>query len=349
MRYPIVFGGEDVAYIEQLGKYLLETSKYDFDITYLDTTKAIEEQLNTSNYPVFILEENFWQSLEDQPIKGTVVLLTEGLSGIIEERTLFKYQPASQIAEQIQTIFLEMSMEKVDEKIGKTQVIACFSLTGGVENSRIASTLAKIKSSQGEKVLHINLDLFPMTRQIYTSMQVHDFSDYLVHVLSKSNWILGLEKMVAIDERTGVHFFWPRSNMKDLIDLDTKILLELIEYIATMGDYTTLLLELDTSQMANTLKLLEICNQIVYTLSGNRWASMKWHAYKKELNQLDQDRLLEKAVVVASTLSGIEEEAVDVRIAFEQFSGEGNPINFEGEQFYKEVEGLADVIRSRTV
>ena len=348
MRYQVMICGEDQAYINKLGHYLLTQSKYDFDITYLYTITDIAIQLKKASNHILILEETIYESIS-VCINIPIVLLTEGITNHPNENHIFKYQPANNIAESIHNVFLEKkNSEIVLAKEKETKLTICFSPCGGSGNTTIASTIAIIKNSQRRKVLYINLELFPIINNYHTTKEIYNLSDYLVHTQTRTNWLLGLEKMISIDESTGAHFLLPRSHMKDLLDWDQENLLEVILYICKNSDYKDIIVDIDINQMYLLFGLLNMASRIIYTIRADEIGTRKWDLYKKELEQIKENESMKKSVLIYNQTNNAmkHDYQSEKYIAYDSQLVEMKGKVVKGSAFYQSLERILDEKRN---
>lgn len=306
MRCSLLISGVDKLYIEELTKYLVKSKKNQFEITIVQ--ENINDQLSAETYDLYLFEELVLKDISEENLKGLgdkVVLLLEALTeeDIHKKHILFKYKKASIIEERLEQIFLSITTSESVVQTGMgPKVIGCYSPCGGSGNTTVAQILAQIKKGLNQKVLLLSLESFPGYHLIYHHMHSDNLSDYMLHMMTKSNWLLGLEKMISVDHKTGIHYFKPARSEQDLYDFDNKMWVEWVGYMIDYSDYDTIIIDMNAMFIGNSLELLKQCDERVYTVRGDTIGDSKWTTFVNDLKQLGYEGVLESSLLIANKL-----------------------------------------------
>lgn len=307
MRCKLLVGGVDKAYMDKLVSYLLVSSKHSFEITYRDNETKQAIDLSPDDFHLVVFDEPFYESYMDKLMDinmEKLLILTEALAKDLGDgHRIFKYQKADVLESYIYRYFVKMTdLEQVDRQGNDTTVIGCFSPVGGSGNTTVSQVIAKVKNGLGKKVLHVSLDIFPSFHLGYSAIQYHNLSDYIVYMMTKTNWLMGLNKMIAEDERSGIHYFNPHIHMRDLIDFDNDLLEDWVRHIKEYGDYDYIVIDFDSHNMARMLEVLSSCHKKVYTIRHDFVGDNKWASFKRDITKSGKKHLLDNACIISNKL-----------------------------------------------
>lgn len=308
MRCDIVVGGTDKGYIRTLVQFLLESNLNQFNLTIIDTSDALRDAFCHTNYSLFLIEEPLIlpviSDMSEEALKH-VLVLTEPLTQLDTQlvQPILKYQKASNIEQVLIDHFhLLTTRELVSETSNKGRMVSFYSPIGGVGTTTMAQIFAQIKSSKGYKVLLMSFEAHPNYELFYKSAQAHNMSDYMVYMLSHSNWLLGLERMVSVDVRTGVHYLKPVVHSKDLAEFEVGLWPKWCTYTARNGDYDYLVLDIGKALYKDGLALLEASHHNIFLTDGSVLAHYKYQSFSKAMVQLNlEDLLINKTLICNQT------------------------------------------------
>ncbi len=147
------------------------------------------------------------------------------------------------------------------------------------------------------------MDLFPSYQLVYEALQHHNLSDYMVYMMTKENWVLGLEKMVAIDESSGgVHFLMPRIHMQDLMDFDNDLLEDWVLHMCALSDYDYIVIDFSGNNISGMLNILKGCHCKVFTIREDEVGASKWQSFSNDLDKTGIDLLTHDARLISNNV-----------------------------------------------
>ena len=352
MRCDMMVGGTDKGYIRALVQYLMVSNLNQFNIRVVDTSEGLADGLSSTNFSIYLVEESLLLPLlEGLPQEALVhiVVLTEALTKIDTHalQVLLKYQKASTIEQVLLDNFRQFtSSELVTEAGTKGKIIGFYSPVGGVGTTTMAQVFAQIKSSKGYKVLFISLESYPSYDLLYHSGQLHNMSDYMVHLLGNDNWLLGLEAMISIDVSTGIHYFKAVNHSQDLAEFQVGLWPEWCAYIAKNGDFDYLVIDVGKDLYKDGMALLELCHHRIFLSNNSRLAGHKWSRFSKALAGIHKSSLLNNKTLIcnASRKSQQSEEAFDGLFQYDPLliktSKEGEETINPHSTVYRQMEGM---------
>ena len=356
MRCDIVVGGTDKGYIRTLVQFLLESNLNQFNITTIDTSEELRDAFYHTNFSVYLVEEPLLQSILSELNEDTlkhVLALAEPLTHLDTQlvQPILKYQKASNIEKALLDNFHEFTTsERVSEAGAKGRVVSFYSPIGGVGTTMMAQIFAQIKCSKGYKVLFISLESQSNYKFFYNSIQHQNMSDYMVFLLSHTNWLLGLERMVAIDVVTGVHYFEPVLHSKDLAEFQVGIWPKWCDYITKNSDYDYLVLDIGKELYKDGMALLESSHHRFFLTSDGEAAVSKWSCFSNELAQLQNINLLTNKTLICNQLKSHHgyEEGFDALFCYDELlvkEGKEGQLNLNPySTVYRQMEALVNYV-----
>jgi cellulose biosynthesis protein BcsQ len=180
----------------------------------------------------------------------------------------------------------------------QTHIFGCYSPSGGSGNTTVAQIIAHIKRRQGFKVFFLSFDIYPVYDDSYSSIQENDLSDYMIHLMTKTNWLMGLERIKSVDEISDVHYFKPGSSENDQQDFDQEVWLKWLSYMTDYSDYDCIILDLATRDVQKNTRLLAMCTSIVYMVRDDYFGHLKWLKYSEDMLRLGHQQLIEKGQII---------------------------------------------------
>jgi cellulose biosynthesis protein BcsQ len=308
MHCRILIGGGDQEYNNRLIENLVLSGENQFEMTIFNKKDNIEEYLNSNHYDLILLTEELMALAGDmipKEMEDRMVLMLEGHTGFNLQgiQILFKYQSIKEIELTIKNLFMKLTTkERVGKNHGNLKLIGCYSPAGGSGNTTVAQIIAASKANQDYKVLFLSLESFPSYHLNYQSTSPDNLSDYMMHIMSKSNWIMGLEKMKSIDSVSGIHYLMPAVSEGDLSGFETNRWLTWIDYMIEKSDYDYLVIDFAQDFLGKTLELIKKCHCKVFSVRGDAKGYKKWLVFLEDLNRLNEEQILKDKLVIINQL-----------------------------------------------
>lgn len=306
MRCSLLIGGQDLPYLKGLVRYLMEKSRYSFNITFLETIESFDDLATLDSFHLLLFERTFLKAIcnaEDRLKDHSVLVLDEVMVEIIRYESIFKYQKAETICEQIFAFFIaETNEETLQHKAYETKVIGCYSPMGGCGNTMIAQMIAAIKSGIGKKVLFFSLDLFFDYKQTYESSGAYNLSDYSTYLRTNENWLVGLELMVSIDSYTGIRYLKTPNHMQDMLDFQKDLFDKWLKHIRDYGDFDYIVLDFARYAVADLYTNLKSCNEKIITSRIDVCGLDKCRRFIKDMKMSGDEEYIEEAMMIGNQL-----------------------------------------------
>ncbi|MDF1617093.1 hypothetical protein [Petrocella sp. FN5] len=308
MRCRLLIGGGDQEYNNQLIENLVLSKENQFEMTMLKKGDGLEEYLNLNHYDLILCSEElmpFVQGIISKEMKEHMILMVEdhtdyNLHGL---HHIFKYQSVKKIESIIKDLFLKRTTkELVNKKNSNLKLIGCYSPAGGSGNTTVAQIIAASKAKLGHKVLFLSLESFPSYHLNYQDRSSDNLSDYMMHIMSKNNWMMGLEKMKSVDSISGIHYLMPAVSEGDLSSFEQHIWITWIDYMIEKSDYDYLVIDFAQDFLGKTLELIKKCHHRVFNVRGDIKGYKKWLVFMEDLKRLSEDQILKDKTVVVNKI-----------------------------------------------
>lgn len=313
MRCSLLFMGDDCEYMNALVTYLVKSTNNTYDITCVETIEECNAIKSLTPYHLVVMEEKLYLMLLNrnpelcESVKQEkIVILTEALvADYANMKCIFKYQKGSALEEQINCYLLCVTDQKLMIHQGKaTTVIGCYSPMGGAGSTTISQMLASIYNGLNGLVLHLSLDYFPNYCLGYEAIQNANLSDYLAYMMTKDNWVIGLERMVAVDTLTGIHYLKPQVHMQDMIDFSNDLFAQWLDFVKEYGHYDYIIVDMANYDINLMIQALGRCDKKFVTIRQDSVGEKKWVNFQRDLEQSQMIEILDHAHIISNQLFG---------------------------------------------
>lgn len=306
MRCNVLIGGTDKGYIRAFVDFLTQSNQNQFNISVMVDGDLSLVALKTDQFDVYVFEEDFYlKMMTDLPsfVLPKIIVLGQPMTAVDPQKVkvLLKYQSVVDIERSIVAFHLNSTSDEVLAKSGgQAKLVTFYGPSGGSGTTTVAQIFAQQKTAKGFKVLFVSLEDLPSFHQVYHGLGTNNMSDYLVHLLSNNNWLLGLVKMISVDGATGVHYLKPANNGLDMAEVAPSIWSTWLAYMVEMSDYHYLVTDLGSRLFQGGVEVLKQSNHRVYTTRDDRASLLKWQMFQKQVEQLEGMTLLEDRTVFCS-------------------------------------------------
>ena len=208
-------------------------------------------------------------------------------------RIIQKYQKPDLIYKQILDIYSDTSAGSggLDTTFGdkNSKLIVFTSPCGGCGTSSMAAACAINLSTNGKKILYLNLEKFGMSDSFFSGDGQFDLSDVIFALKSrKTNLSLKLESCVKHDP-CGVYFFSQCIHALDIVELTGSDIIQLLSEIARMGVYDAIILDKDFSLDKDSIDILSRADAIVWVSDGTDISNVKIRRAYDALTIMEQN------------------------------------------------------------
>lgn len=306
MRCDVLVGGTDKGYNRAFVEFLIKSNLNQFNITLAETAEDILAAVLSDGFDLYLVEEAHYLSFheklsEDKNLR--VMILAEAMTSVDTQkvRAILKYQKIPNIEALMVDHATALTTDEMVMSSGKnSQIVSFYSPIGGVGTSTLAQIFAQVKSARGYRVLFVSFEDFQAYETSFHSPQSNNMSDYMVYMLSHTNWLLGLERMISVDMATGICYLKPALHGKDLAEFDWSLWHQWLVYIAEMSDYDYIVVDVGRHLFEGGMKILEMSQHSVYLTANDRVAEKKWQTFMHQMQQVSGDMLLNQQTVFCS-------------------------------------------------
>ncbi len=308
MRINVLIGGTDRGYIRVFVDFLTKSNNNQFNMTVMTEIEPFLGAATADRFDLYLFEEDFYlKMVEDLPsiVIPKTIVLTEPMTAIDSQsvKAVLKYQSAIDIEGAVINYYLNSTSDELMPRVGaRAKLVTFYGPSGGAGTTTVAQIFAQQKSAKGFKVLFVSLEELPSYYQMYHSLKQANMSDYLVHLLSNTNWLLGLERMVSVDDATGVQYFKPANNGMDLAEVDPSLWERWMTYMREMSDYNYLVIDLGCHLFRGGIDVLKVSDYRVYITRDDSASAVKWQTFQRQVDQLVGEQLLQHKTVFCSQL-----------------------------------------------
>ncbi len=214
-----------------------------------------------------------------------------GVDTLNGQRTICKFQKADLIYKQILSIYSENAGNVSGLKLGddSTKIIAFQPVSGGCGASSMAAACAAYLARMGKRAMYLNLEKFGSSNVFFSAEGQFDMSDVVFAIKSKkANLAMKLESCVKQDA-TGVFFYSATQVALDIMELTSEDIQRLVSELCLMGSYDYIILDMDFSMDAQTLKVFRKANALVWVGDGSDISNTKLFRAYNALNIMEQN------------------------------------------------------------
>ncbi|USB34105.1 AAA family ATPase [Paenibacillus sp. YPG26] len=227
---------------------------------------------------------------------------------------LHKYQPLKELITSIMTAVQGQRKPLVTIPTDRARVIGIYSVNGGSGKSTTALQLSRQFSSEGLRVLLLNLEtagsgfarasgrqeheVSGLGRLLYNLQAAEDKGDTLD--LSAANYVIR-------DPNLQAAMFEPLNNLNELLELTREHTIRLINCLAASGAYDLILVDTDSYPSGCTEGVLERCDQLIWLTTDDIGAvhrTGRWLAHLERTRGEFYSTLVQKSIFTVNRCLG---------------------------------------------
>lgn len=285
MKIKLAILDNDMSYLKRIAT-VFETKYSDkVEVHSFSDPSVAMSTLETSKIDIFIASDSFEIDAALIPKRCGFAYFVDSadVTTVKEQQAICKFQRVEQIFKQILSLYSETAGNVSGVKLSddNCQLIFFSSPCGGTGTSSMAAACAQFFSSQGKRVLYLNLEKFGSSDVYFHADGQFDMSDIIFALKSKkSNFALKLESNVKQDPK-GVFFYSQSKLALDMLELSCDEMMCLITELRLTGSYDLIIIDIDFSMNPNFLKLYELASSIVWVCDGSETSNQKvFRAYQ---------------------------------------------------------------------
>lgn len=278
----------DKEYAGHLAEYIRHHHLLQMEICIFTNVERLNEGIKKRSADMLLLSEACLSDFVQSEQIKQYMILTEGNVEIVPEvPVVYKYQPASELMNEIIEFILSGS-EGHCFAGGKRRgtVLGMFSPSGGVGITTYALALAR-ELAKKEQVLYVSME--PLSS---FSGEESGLSELLYYTRQQQCNIL-LKVKSLVKKQQGVDCIYSVGHYKDLEEINDEDLNKWIEELCQTGGYGYLIVDLGTICDAS-VSMMEYCDQIFMPESKGMIGISKEEAFYRMLRRDGREHLLEK-------------------------------------------------------
>ncbi len=203
--------------------------------------------------------------------------------------TVYRYQHMDKLVSEIIRLFSDRSLKNVSVSgHGNTRIVGVLSPSGGAGSSSIAAGCSILCAGKGIKSFYLNMEAIPSTDLFFCGDCSQTFSNVIYYLKGKcGNLQLRLEGAKCIDTKSGVHYFKPPENVRELSELTDHEVATLVSELKRSAFYRYIFIDLSAGLNAVNSTILQLSDAILLVLAPDRRTMMKLTNLKAGLDFLE--------------------------------------------------------------
>jgi MinD-like ATPase involved in chromosome partitioning or flagellar assembly len=315
-RLSLIIADNDTEYLENLEKFLLINYPQRFELfSFCSAEKLSDFLTRVQSADILLISRHLYESGMNTAKAKLVLLLSEDIpagtpkaekltvwSGSQPEKngrqfaevsdkyeTVYRYQHMDKLVSEIIRLFSGRSLKNVSiSGHGCTRIVGVLSPSGGTGSSSIAAGCSILCAGKGIKSFYLNLEAIPSTDQFFCGDCPQTFSNVIYYLKGKyGNLQLRLEGAKCVDTKSGVHYFKPPENIRELSELTDREVATLVSELKKSAFYSYIFIDLSAGLNTINSSILQLSDAILLVLSPERRTMMKLSNLKAGLDLLE--------------------------------------------------------------
>lgn len=280
VKLHLTIGDRDHVFIDKFLAYLRRTEYRDvLSVQSFTSRRRLEQHLKVEEPDILLVTSEMLSSIQSLTPPLTI-LLTETKQPPNDQShdQIFKYQSLHQMCLTIMKIYSQHhQLFPQKTRAEKTQVISCYSATGGVGKTTCAINLARELTAMQHKVFYLNLEYFP---SFATNLSDEDHFSRILYTIKSSPQ----QVPSKIDKHKSTHqffhfdYFPPLRSSDEILDLDAQDSSVLIDSIIRFNYYDYVIIDLESSLHERVISALEQSDWVIWLLVDHPFDAEKTEA-----------------------------------------------------------------------
>lgn len=278
----------DKEYAGHLAEYIRHHHLLQMEICIFTNVEHLNEGIKRRPADMLLLSENCLSDfVESEQIKQYMILTEGNVEFVPEVPVVYKYQPASELMNEVIEFILSDSRGHCFARGKKSgSVLGMFSASGGAGITTYALALAK-ELAKEEQVLFVSME--PLSS---FSGEDSGLSELLYYTRQQQCNIL-LKVKSLVKKQQGVDCIYSVGHYKDLEEIKDEDLNKWMEELCQTGGYGYLIVDLGTVCEAS-ISMMEHCDRIFMPEGKGMIGISKEEAFYRMLRRDGREHLMEK-------------------------------------------------------
>lgn len=283
MNIKIAIADNNIEYAQKVFDVLTKDDR--FTAALFTGVDSLAEALRTRRYDIVLFDKSMIVS-ELKLIPLPILIVddedTDGLEQFASFSKINKFQRISRIINCTLELYSEIAPEIAMNDSGKVRVSAVYSPIGGSGKTTIACAAAKVFGYCGKKALYISFEQFPSSEIIFDDNDGKGIGELFTTLKGNANFSLKLQSL--IHDNNGVMVISPFKNARDIEEISTDEITELINRIVSSGICDNLIIDMDSTLSPFNRAVMESANEIFVITTPDNISQLK---YNKLLGDVD--------------------------------------------------------------
>lgn len=274
MKIKLVVLCEQVDYLKRLSSGFDKSFTGRITQNFFSEPDKAKEYLKKERVDVFLCDEDVEFDISDIKRKFAFGYLvsTKGIEVYEGEKAICKYQKISDIYNAILDLFSENMPDDMEIKFNNSdsRVVSFLSPKGGVGNSTIALSYAKMLVNYNKAVLYLDLTKNGDCSDVLTADGNHCMSNVIYTLkLGRKNMEMKIESMIRKDA-CGVCFFQPVNNRLEMDELSKSDCSKLLEMLINIDIFDYIVIDVGFDTNDYVINILKESYSIFVTSDGRK-------------------------------------------------------------------------------
>lgn len=286
----LLIADKDEDCIDALSDYFSHEKRDLFGrVMVLSSSEGLVEYLTKNTVDILLTSVEMYKEVQHlQSFKASVLFMPQTIPHGFEDLTYVNpLISAELICDQLRKEYIKSTMHDPEflEKANRAQILAVFSVAGGIGKSTIAQGICNQMAAQGKATLYINLE--EVSAQIRQLKQEMDFSDVICEVLKDKGNIGAVAHQAQVKSELGYFYFESPRSITEMEDLTLPNVLKLLNSLKFCGHYQRIVIDMPTAFSPYSREILMIVDRVL--LIGNYKPSTinKLKAFEDTLRVID--------------------------------------------------------------
>ena len=279
MRIKLAILEKDIGYLNRIESVLSTRYSDSFQLYSFTDPEIAVAALAPERIDIFLANVEFDIDFNRVPKRCGFAYFVDSadVETVNEKMAICKFQKVEMIFKQILSLFSENSGMVASVSTGNfsSRVVIFCAPSGGVGSSSMAAACATHFASMGQKTLYLNLEMFGAADEFFCAEGQFDMSDIIFALKSKkTNLALKLESCVKVD-KSGVYFYSRSKVALDMLELNVKEIVHLIDEIKKSALYENIVVDMDFFLNKNVFDIYELAHSVVWVDDGSEISNDK--------------------------------------------------------------------------
>lgn len=292
-RLSLIIADNDTEYLANFEKFLLINYPQRFELfSFFSADKLSDFMTHVQSVDILIISSRIYESGMNTAKAKLVLLLSENSPASTPPdgfETVYRYQHMDKLVAEIIRFFSDKSLKNVSiSGHGNTRIIGVLSPSGGTGSSNIAAGCSILCAGKGIKSFYLNMETIPSTDLFFHGDCSQTYSNVIYYLKGKCNNLqLRLEGAKCVDTKSGVHYFRPPENIRELSELTDQEVAVLVSELKRSAFYRYIFIDMSAGLNTVNSTILQLADAILLVLAPDKRTMMKLTHLKAGLDLLE--------------------------------------------------------------